>query len=371
MATPTSVLTADLHSAQRAWIKHPTLEGDAYYGFQQIVDYCTANELELVIAGDIFDKTRPDPLTIYHMRKQLERMERQNLSVYYNQGQHEFDRNKTWMESVSWWPEHIHRKVFQLGDIVAYGIDWTASTSIQEEFDRVLLDTQLLVMHQVWRDLMGPRIGDAECSFSEVPYADILLTGDFHQSLSLTTMNKSKKDMLVLSPGPVCMQSIDENPTKQFFVLCDDMTVQQILLKTRYCYRVTINNKDELNYFLDQYIHIATKPQIDVPDNISKNILHILYRDDIPEIYTRLVAAVGNKVHLFLKPIRSKQEIVTIETERRRALADGGLESCLELVVQPDSRIYKDLRNLLRSNTPQDQLVNIRDSFFKQHGTQQ
>lgn len=366
---PIAVLSADTHLAPRAWAKHPGLAGDSYYGFQQLGDYCTAHDLDLVLAGDVFDKTRPDPTTIWQMRTQLDRMERQNLNVYYIQGQHELDRDHPWIHSVSWWPEHVNRKQFELGPgIKAYGLDWTPADSVKDEFQKIPADTDLFIAHQVWRDLMGPRIGESECEFADVPHVRMILTGDFHRHQRLAASIPGGGRREIFSPGPVCMQSIDEDPRKFFFVLREDMTVFVERLRTRQCFRFTINNKHDLEIFLTGNVDEATRPQEGVPDNIAKNIVHVTYQDDIPEAYARIMNAIGTRAHLFMIPVRQKQEVVTIETERRRALADGGMEACLELLTEKDGPQYRDVLSLLRSSTPQEQLKTMKALFLQNHG---
>jgi hypothetical protein len=366
MSNPIAAKSADLHLAPRAWAKHPGLACDSYYGLQQLVDHCTAHELDLILAGDVFDKTRPDPTTIYHMRTQLDRMERQNLGVNYIQGQHELDREHPWINSVSWWPEHQHRKSFSIKDVNFYGIDWTPADQVKAEFDKIPEGTDVLVAHQVWRDLMGPRIGESECAFADVPRARMILTGDYHRHMNFQTINRDTAKTTILSPGPVCMQSIDEDPAKYFFVLCDDMSVYSVPLKTRQCFRFTISCKEDLELFLTGNVEQAVEPQQGVPDIIAKNILHITYQDDIPEVYARITNAIGDRAHLFLIPVRQKVEVVTIETERRRALAEGGLSSCLELITPKTDRLYLDALTLLESITPVEQLKTMRELHTQQ-----
>jgi hypothetical protein len=364
-----AVLSADTHLAQRSWAKHPGLMGDSYYGLKQLVDYCTAAELDLVLAGDVFDKNRPDSLTIWHTRTQIDRMERQDLSVYFQNGQHDLvNTGESWLNAISWWSEHIHQKQFDLGGIVAYGLDWTPADQIKQEFDKIPTSTDLLIAHQVWRDLMGPRIGESECAFADVPVVKMILTGDFHRHLKLEASNKDNAITRILSPGPVCMQSIDEDPAKYFFVLSDDMSIQSIRLKTRNCFRFNLSNKDDLEIFLTGNVEAACEPQQNVPDNIVKNIVHITYEDNIPEAYTRIINAINSRAHLFLVPIKQKQEIVTIETERRRALADGGMEACLELLTAKDSHLYRDVLSLLKASSPIEQLKTIKALFFQHFG---
>lgn len=365
MSNPIAVLSADTHLAQRSWAKHPGLAGDSYFGLQQLVDYCTANELDLLLAGDIFDKTRPDPTTIWHMRTQMDRMERQNLGVRYIQGQHELDRDHPWLNSVSWWPEHVHCKEFELSPgIVGYGLDWTPADQVKDEFEKIPPMTDILMAHQVWRDLMGPRIGESECAFADVPRARMIFTGDFHRHLKLQAINRDTATTCILSPGPVCMQSIDEDPHKRFFVLCDDMSVYTVSLKTRQCFRFAINTKDDLEIFLTGNVEQAVQMQKDIPDFLAKNIVHIIYRDDIPEVYARITNAIGTRAHLFMIPVRQKQEAVIIETERRRALAEGGMETCLELLIDNTGVLYRDVLAMLQTTAPMDQLKTMKARFL-------
>ncbi len=292
------------------------------------------------------------------------------MSVDYIQGQHELDREHPWLTSVSRWPQHVHRKQFSLGPIVAYGIDWTPADTVQSEFEQIPEGTQLLIAHQVWRDLMGPRIGESECQFADVPVVPMVLTGDFHRHLVLNLKNKDGQPLTVLSPGPLCMQSIDEDPRKQFFVIHDDMSIISIPLRVRQCFRFEIKTKDDLEIFLTGNVAQVVTPQDDVPEHIAKNIVHITYQDDIPEVFARINNAIGTQAHLFLVPVKPKQEIVTIETERRRALADGGLEACLELLVERDKRLYNDTMSLLQCLNPSEQLKTMHALFVQNFGEQ-
>jgi hypothetical protein len=369
MSTPIAVVSADTHLAQRAWTKHPGLAGDSYYGLEQLVDYCTAHELDLILAGDVFDKTRPDPTTIFNMRRSLDRMERQSLDVHYIQGQHELDRENPWINAVSWWPSHQHRKAFTIKEVRFYGLDWTPADKVQEEFGQVPEGTDVFVGHQVWLDLMGPRIGESECKFADVPHVKMIVTGDFHRHQRLYMLNSNPIGRFILSPGPVCMQSIDEDPAKKFFVLNDDLKVSSIDLRVRACYRFAITNQDELEIFLTGNVPQAVEPQQGVPDHIAKNVIHVTYQDDIPEAYARITNAVGNRAHLFMVPVKQKQEIITVETAKRRALADGGMEACIELIVKKDECLYNDAQRLLGSTNPAETLDTMRALFLQNFGS--
>lgn len=359
------VFTSDLHLAPKAWLRHPGLEGDSYYSLKQIVDYCTNIGLRLFMAGDVIDKTRPDPKTVCVLNQQLHRMEYAKLAVYFTQGQHELDRNSPWLTSLSGWPIHIHKELYAIDGVNIYGIDWLPADMITQELNNIPAGTDILVAHQVWYDFMGERIGESECRLKDVANAKLVVTGDYHRQVDIIVDNFNNNPMRVLSPGSICMQSIDENPEKRFFVIFDDLSVQSITLKTRKCLRYKINNREELDLFLSANLAEAIQPQTGVPDNIAKNMVHIVYDDELPEAYARLTAAIGNKAHLFLAPTKKDVDIITIDTQRRRELATGGLEACLELITKKETTLYRDVMTLLKSNEPKDAIALLHQNFIE------
>jgi hypothetical protein len=124
-------------------------------------------------------------------------------------------------------------------------------------------------------------------------------------------------------------------------------------------------DQSDLETFLTDDIPVVLEHQVGVPDNIAKNIVHITYKDDIPEVYARLTSAVGSGAHLFMVPVRQQQEVVTIETSHRRALAEGGMEACLELLTEKDGPLYQDTMALLHAPVLIDQLKTIKALRFK------
>jgi Calcineurin-like phosphoesterase len=352
---PIAVMTADTHLATRAWAKHPGLTGDSYYGLQQVADYCHQHHLPLFLAGDVFDKTRPDPATIWQIKQTIDRLNKVS-SIYFIQGQHELDRHMPWLKAIDSATIHMHKIHIKVKGVCFYGLDWTPADTIKTELNNIDPTVDVFVAHQVWRDFMGSKIGEAECAFEDIPHAKVLFTGDFHRTVSQLSRNKTDQMMRVISPGTLCMQAIDENPAKWFFVLHDDLSFIQVPLKTRNCFRINIMNKKELEIFLKGNIEQLITPQDGVPPDIAKNIAHITYREDIPEVYTRITHAIDNKAHLFLVPVRSETEIISVESTKRRLRAEGGLKACLDLVVDKDTDSYRDLVTLLDSLDPSTDL---------------
>ncbi len=367
MVTPIAVATSDLHLAKCAWARRPGLEGDSYFSFGQIVDDCVNQELPLILAGDVFDKTRPDPVTINNMSRRLARMERNNLAVYYIQGQHELDRQLPWLSSLSHWPTHVNMETFDIGGIQFYGLDWTPANRIQDELKKVPTTTDVLVAHQVWQDFMGSTLGAAECKFDDVLYVKMLITGDYHKHMVYKHLYPDQVQLFVLSPGSICMQSIDEDPTKHYFVINDDMSVESVKLKTRHCYRCCLNDSNDLELFLTATLPLLLQPDEDLPEFLQKPIIEVSYQDDIRGVYTRIMDAIGDKAHSFLKPIKLRKEVPTISDELRKVLKEQGLESCLAQLVPSGSGTYLDTLALLRSVEPRVQVDEMYQKFLAEH----
>jgi len=362
---PIAVIAADTHLAPRIWARRPDINGDAYFGFSQAVDVCVKYQLPLILPGDVFDKMRPDPYTIWFTKTQLERLSSVGLPMWFIQGQHELDRQMPWLLSISqnvhsfhW----VHKKNFRINGIEFFGLDWTPADIVQDELACIPHGTDVLIAHQVWGGFMG-NYNKHECQFSDVPHVALIVTGDYHRLVFMPTTNNNNAPCRVLSPGPLCMQSIDEDPNKFVHLLYDDLTIDHVPIKTRNVYRIALRTVEDLNDVLvSTDFGEALQAQADVPPDIAKNLIHITYKDDIPEAYGRIVSAVGNRAHLFIVANKSKAMDMTIAPEYRDLLTTD-VETSLALVVNKESRTYSDILTLLRSQDTANTLKELRDNF--------
>jgi DNA repair exonuclease SbcCD nuclease subunit len=137
MARPLFVNASDNHLAPRAWAGHPSLAGDSYYSLEQLVDYCVAHELPLLLAGDVIDTAYPDPTTMHHLVEQLGRMPCEDN--WFIQGQHELQRTTPWLSLAALLGDnlrHAHRRMFRpspLSDFTVYGLDWQPTAQLRDE----------------------------------------------------------------------------------------------------------------------------------------------------------------------------------------------------------------------------------------------
>jgi hypothetical protein len=366
MPNPIMTITSDLHLEPRAWKNHPALSDDSYYGLEQLVDISLSyNVKALAMLGDVFNIKTPDPHTVHVCYKQIERCKQAGIQVPFLQGQHELSRNTPWLD-VHPWPMHLHKLCLEVCDgLIAYGLDWTPASQIKRALEEIPQEANVLLCHQVWSNFHGGKI-QTECDFADVPgHIKLLVTGDYHKHVIMRAANKAGQQMLVGSPGSICLQAINEPPSKACFVLYDDITLKSIPLRSRWFYSFRLETVEEAErFFRPDYIEALCVWQESVPVNIAKPIVHVVYDDTIPSIYSRLQHAFGDKVHLFLVPMHSRPETVQIEQKERLARASQGLVGALSLIFPADSEALHDVVRLYKATDPTDELEHMKEEFI-------
>lgn len=379
------VFSADWHLSFGTWASHPALVGDSYNSLRQIVDYCIEHDCPLIAGGDLFDKPIPDPVSVSVMCREMDRMQDEGLPVYFIQGQHErvkrsamgsLDLGGTseWMR-VHPWPKHVHKKTFSIEDKQFYGLDWTPPGLVEEELAEIPADTYFLVCHQVWKEFMGDTVCQPECNLNMVPVVREILTGDFHE----TTSASNGAYTVMHSPGSISMRTIAEPADKYFFHFLGWNEVgeteypdveeglhpmEAIKLKTRVKAEVTLESEEDLDRFVQYEPEPVSWDIAELPEGLQKPILRVNYRDDIPEVYERIVSAVGDAAHLFLYPQRLREESVAVDDDLRERIRGQGLLGCLAQVEDEDSAVYKTTARLLQSNDPEAEIANIHTEYL-------
>jgi hypothetical protein len=366
--TALAVAGADFHldrPDKGAWRRRPELYGDSCYALTQIVDLCVERHLPLLAAGDLLDESEQDDgSAVQHAIHQIDRLSKETLPFYFNQGQHDMVQTRPWLE-LHPWAQHVHKKVFKLGPWQCYGLDWTPKDELKVAFSSIPVNIDLTMMHQVWINFMGQHIG-GECAFIDVPHTKVLLTGDFHRRMNMQALGATRQTIIVLSPGSTCMRSIDEEPEKSVFVLYDDFTTETVPLKSRFVYRRRLKTKEDLDNFLEELPQLE-EPTPDRPDEIARPILHIIHDPDIPDAYRKLSAATADKFHLFLSP--KTFSIYGPEPAGAPLAGPVALEmnfdKILERKLAKDSPEYILASRLLASEAPSKVLDELTADFFK------
>lgn len=356
-----AILTSDWHYQKYAWSKYPTLYGDSYYSVSQIIDYAVVHHLPVFAAGDLVDKIYPDSHTVYEFKYQLGRLENAELTLYFQQGQHERVKDTPWFVAPN--TVHLHKSTCEdIKGLQVYGLDYCRPEVLKEEVKSIPRNTNLFCCHQSWAQFIGEhRLVDG--NFDMLPKIDIMLSGDLHKFIVQRCL-KEKHKWLAISPGSVNMQSIDEDPVKYFLVLYDDLTVEPIQLETRKVYRGKIQTEKDLSRFMR--LTEILENQEGVPEEISKNIVDVIYNPEIPGIYEIITNYVGNKAHLFMRTIKTKQGETKSMVDKTKLSTD--MVNCLHLICEKDTQVYNLVRRLLQSNPP-DEVTLIAEELLSETST--
>ena len=362
------VFCADTHLADGAWTSRPAIYGDSYYSLQQIVDYCVAAKLPLVIGGDVLDVKRNYATPVQKLCAQMDRMAAAQLPVWYIQGQHELDRSVTWM-SVHPWPKHVNKQSFTIGDVKLYGIDWLPRNDIQAAFKEVPPDTDILITHQVWHNLMK-NIGRPECSLADVHNVTTVLTGDFHVTVIETAPNAQGVLTQLVSPGATCMQDISECPDRFFYVIRragNGFNAIKRQLVTRRFKAYTITEQSALDALCAGGFAADIKSMFGgLPAEIDKPLIRAKFDKRIPDAHIRISTAIGDAAHLFCDPIVDKSRN---GDETNRTVVQNDLISVISELLRDSPAALVLAEALLRAEQPVVELEKQFAQFQSQQET--
>jgi DNA repair exonuclease SbcCD nuclease subunit len=371
MATPVLLATSDWHVDLNAWSDRREISGDSLSSLRQIVTHAISTGLPIVAAGDLLNQKPNFARLISALRKELDRLAEANIPLYFTQGQHEL-QEYPWLLAVHNWPTWIHNKTVELPcGLKLYGLDWQPRDRVADFLATVPADTDILVMHQVCHEFMGS-ITVPEMSVAQVPHAKILVVGDYHDHKVLNARGAQGQQLKVLSPGSTNMRKIDEPPAKKIFVVCGDLSVKSVRLKTRAVVKEEILNEFQLEEFIGS-IRGTLKDALvaaKAPEAIEKPLVWAHYREDVPNAYARIEEAVGEWGHLFTKVLaatREGDEDAVEGEETYEAVEELGLVGCLPFMVneaeEPD--VYNLCHLLLSTDSPAAALASAREEFLR------
>lgn len=353
------LLTADWHisSGGHVWTRRPEITGDVEVSIAQITDIaCEYGVKHVIIAGDIFDKKLQTSDALCLMAGFLTCMRSVGITVYFVQGQHELSTPPI-MFALSNDVISLHKQLVTIDGATVTGLDYVHPLAVVEEVGGIP-DCDILVTHQVWKDLIGETYGDVHLAAvaNTVP---VIVSGDYHTA----TIFKDPYERSVLVPGAICAQRLSEVGPKSV-ILLQDWDVRQAehtKLTTRNIFRFVCNDGEHLHDALTAIrMSGAMESQAGVPDAIAKNIVELTVPSGIVDLDVKL-AQLRAATHLFVcvVPTRVTEEVTDV---RRVQAVSGGLVGCLSEFFKDDERQYRHALNLLRSS----ELPTTIDEIFKE-----
>ena len=371
MSKPLFIATSDWHLDSHAWADRPEIAGDSLAAVSQIFTYAIKHQLPIMAAGDLLDRKINAAGLVARLRGLLDRLREAGVPLYFVEGQHELQADDNpWLEASHDWPVWLSAEAagVELGGYTIRGIDWTPREELPAKLAEVPENTSVLLMHQVCHEFMGG-ITTAEMSFAQVPHARLLVVGDYHEHRRELYKGAQGQDLQVLSPGSTNMRKIDEPPDKKFFVVYDDLSFKSVRLATRPVVRQEVLSPEMLDMFVEniraELKEITSLSKL--PETLSKPLVWVRYRADVPDAYPRIKSAVGEWGHLFTKIITPKDDPEKIEGEETyEEVEELGLVGCLPLIVDEteEPEVFQLCRRLLESDAPQSALAKAREEFF-------
>ena len=372
MTKPVAVLFADSHLQEGAWASRPSIKGDSFHSFRQLIDKAIEWQVPLIGAGDLIDQQRNSSGPIIFLLEQMERFAEENGrgDLLFIQGQHEM-QEKPWF-SGSDVACHLDGscgvEVPGIGKV--YGIDFRPHGKLEVEFDDIPDDVGLLVTHQVWGEFMGS-ITSPQGMLGNLPeQVRLVLTGDFHQTRMETIRNAGGHEMKVLSPGSTCMQEISEPEEKGYFVLFDDGDVCPQLLETRPVIRWDVMTMaEDVDRFAEE-IGERINEAVAGTEFPGKPLLHIRYAARLSDVKHRVGRVVGDQAHVFLKEIPPEKPDVESRRLRREETGErhaSTLESELSgyLEDREQGHLEATVRRLLEAPDSVTEMALIRKEMLE------
>lgn len=370
-----AIVTSDCHLQERAWSSRTTLHGDAFNAFEEIVEYACSQGLPIIAAGDIIDKQKNEAAVAGFVRRMMEQCQECRLGFLYIQGQHELQEHP-WLTELSNWPEWLPNRTKPKmlgGKRRIHGIDWTPVDKLEEALAAVPPETDILVMHQVASAFMGS-VTSPELTWQMIPsHVKLLILGDYHVHKRVEWARPDGSKLIILSPGSTAMQSIDEPPVKEYFLLYDDFSTESLTIPSRPFLQPTdLVFEEDLDHFVEQVgsqVERARERVAAMPEELQKPILYVRYHYDIKDAYKRLTRAIGDSAHFFFKELRPKTKEDEREREEMERVVKGGLLGALdETGHDPDSLTYRLSHRLLSAKQPRKELIKIRKELLDAKG---
>jgi hypothetical protein len=377
---PFAVATSDWHLASSAY-RNRAIEGDAYDAVARIIAYAIDHRLDVIAAGDLFDTPDPRPETVAFALEQVRRLRSVDLDFMYIQGQHELDRRRPWM-SLAPTACHLNQtSIFggpargEISQVAIYGWDWVPEGQIAAAMAKIPEETtDLVVAHQVWLDVMGSR-GEADADLNGIPRGATLLTGDFHEHGERNFIREDGSCLKIFSPGSVCMQSINEEPNKAFWVLGrDENNVIQGLsvpYPTRPFIDYTILDPQALETLLSvdldrDLARAERKAEADgLAGHLRTPLVRVVIDPNLPDVFARIHAAAKGRCHLFPSLIgKPKTPNGHVSAPLVTASGTANPLELLSEIAAPGSTDHTLLKRLFESPDPRREIVELRSEFL-------
>jgi DNA repair exonuclease SbcCD nuclease subunit len=338
------VHTADLHLTTHIWNDMATLSGDSYRAFQQILDFCVQEHAStLVMGGDIFDRTKPDSLSVATFVDGMQLLAQADVDVLVIQGQHE--RSDPPWACLSDVVRCIgDGQLVEIEDegvkLTLRGFDNAPAESLKQAIKDMDPVPDILVIHQLAKQMV-PFEGSWDFDAKWAPKGvKLILGGDYHIKSNdgklyypgSTHMRNTKEFgphyFMTVRPvtKPVAKGKGKRKTTELKWAGKFDIAFEQ--LKSRHTVELRINQDGDVESaitLLTEYTPDEEAVDVELPP-----LVHLTYNPQVEDALSRVTAVCKEKGYF----LRTKTTLGGTEVvEGVPQLGAVTLEECLARVV--------------------------------------
>jgi DNA repair exonuclease SbcCD nuclease subunit len=219
MPKPIAVALGDIHLDTRIWTKLSAVTNDAFLGYEAFLQVAAKLCVPAVIVGDLFDVSKPQPELVRFHRRCMDFCQKENIPVFFLQGNHDKQPGSGWAAATHEWPQYIgDGRPFSLNGVQTTGLDYATIDDIEPKIRQV--QTPLLFLHQAVKQALGFE-GAWNCDLDWVPpCVQLTVLGDIHKPVDMTTSDGRK----ACYTGAGHARDIDQTGPKSVVVINDDLT---------------------------------------------------------------------------------------------------------------------------------------------------
>ena len=226
------IAAGDLHLDHLIWRKLHSVTGDAALGFDSLIHYAIEWHLPLVLVGDVFDSSSPQPSVVDMFRRGMDLLAKESVPVYVIQGNHD-KREVPWPSATHDLPKWIGNGVqTTVGGVSCVGFDYEMKENIHSKLlelaDRPHLPS-VLFMHQACKQALKFE-GRWNCDLELVPEGiPLTVMGDIHTAWA----EDIREGQHALYTNATHPRNMAERGDKGFVVVNTDLTYERIPLPVR------------------------------------------------------------------------------------------------------------------------------------------
>ena len=314
------LLVADLHLGYRQYGMERR-EQDFYDALEQVAKLAIDNCVDVVVAGDLFDTTKPPAKAVLRMQMFVERLKNHGLNVYGVEGNHDITKDNYWLRVCGVVP--LDGGVVDIRGAKFTGFNYGKGEDILPRI-KELGKVDVVVTHAGFVEMQG----DFASEFS---------TEEFSQALAHTGCkvvanghihmwgNVQSGGVTFVQPGSLEVKALDEPHFKQAaLVSLEDgkVDVTRLQYPTRKFVIKQIDSEEQFQLWLNGL------------DELVGTMLILYVNRDIEDASDRFLKALGDREILWrFIPTEGK-----VEMEERKTVSS--LAEAIEAYFEPGSPEY-------------------------------